>query len=159
MQSKRNNGLERIWLLDCALLWLLILTCFVSEKHNCSSSEFLCVNNVPPSRRCIPRSWVCDGDMDCADGYDERQNCTRGSCSENDFTCSNGQCVPGSYRWVGTKNFPVDLSHPLGQSWRILWAWWHQCLWLRVLLMGYDMLRFFKNHKEKKRNFKSKKVF
>lgn len=103
-------------------VWFLTLACFVSEKHNCSSSEFLCVNNMPPSRRCIPQSWVCDGDMDCADGYDERQNCTRGSCSENDFTCSNGQCVPDSYRWMGIKILPrkpqpsigAELTYPLG---------------------------------------------
>uniref|UniRef100_A0A8C0TXJ2 Low-density lipoprotein receptor-related protein 2 n=1 Tax=Canis lupus familiaris TaxID=9615 RepID=A0A8C0TXJ2_CANLF len=68
------------------------------ESHNCSSSEFLCANNVPPSRKCIPKSWVCDGDADCTDGYDEHQNCTRRSCSGNDFTCSNGLCVPHSYR-------------------------------------------------------------
>ncbi|XP_059560178.1 low-density lipoprotein receptor-related protein 2 [Myotis daubentonii] len=68
------------------------------ERHRCSGSEFLCVNNVPPSRRCIPQSWVCDGDADCTDGYDERQNCTRGSCSGNDFICNDGQCIPDSYR-------------------------------------------------------------
>ncbi|KAI5929752.1 Low-density lipoprotein receptor-related protein 2 [Manis javanica] len=68
------------------------------ESHTCSSLEFFCVNSAPPSRRCIPQSWVCDGDADCADGYDEYQNCTRRSCSENDFTCNNGLCVPRWYR-------------------------------------------------------------
>uniref|UniRef100_A0A3Q2H8C7 Low-density lipoprotein receptor-related protein 2 n=1 Tax=Equus caballus TaxID=9796 RepID=A0A3Q2H8C7_HORSE len=68
------------------------------ENRSCSGSQFHCVHSTPPSRRCIPQSWVCDGDADCADGYDEHQNCTRRSCSENEFTCSNGLCVPHSYR-------------------------------------------------------------
>ncbi|XP_058889689.1 low-density lipoprotein receptor-related protein 2-like isoform X2 [Acipenser ruthenus] len=67
-------------------------------NRNCTASEFICVNNQPPQRRCIPRAWVCDGDADCSDAYDEHQNCTRKSCSENEYTCSNGLCVSGSYR-------------------------------------------------------------
>nr|XP_010969732.1 low-density lipoprotein receptor-related protein 2 isoform X1 [Camelus bactrianus] len=68
------------------------------ENHSCSSSEFHCVNSVPPSRRCIPQSWVCDGDADCSDAYDEHQNCTRRTCSANEFTCTNGLCVPDWFR-------------------------------------------------------------
>ncbi|XP_060033733.1 low-density lipoprotein receptor-related protein 2 [Erinaceus europaeus] len=73
------------------------------ERHQCAnytcpSSSFLCANSVPPSRRCIPWSWVCDGDADCSDGYDEVQNCTRRACYEHEFNCSNGRCVPNTYR-------------------------------------------------------------
>ncbi|XP_069472259.1 low-density lipoprotein receptor-related protein 2 isoform X2 [Ambystoma mexicanum] len=67
-------------------------------SRNCTAAEFTCVNNRPPMRRCIPRGWVCDGDADCSDAYDEHQNCTRRSCGENEFTCSNGLCVRNSYR-------------------------------------------------------------
>ncbi|XP_068936741.1 low-density lipoprotein receptor-related protein 2 isoform X2 [Petaurus breviceps papuanus] len=66
--------------------------------RNCTRSEFMCVNNQPPLRRCIPRAWICDGDADCSDAYDEHQNCTRRSCTENEFTCGNGLCVRNSYR-------------------------------------------------------------
>ncbi|KAM9664148.1 low-density lipoprotein receptor-related protein 2 [Trichechus inunguis] len=68
------------------------------ENHTCASYEFFCVNSVPPSRRCIPQAWVCDGDADCSDAYDEHQNCTRRSCSANEFTCNNGLCIRNSYR-------------------------------------------------------------
>ncbi|KAG8510408.1 Low-density lipoprotein receptor-related protein 2 [Galemys pyrenaicus] len=88
------------------------------ESYTCSGSSFLCVNSVPPSRRCIPQAWVCDGDVDCADGYDEHQNCTRRSCSENEFTCNNGLCIPSMFR-CDRRNDCGDSSDERGCSYPI----------------------------------------
>uniref|UniRef100_A0A7I4Y2L8 EGF-like domain-containing protein n=1 Tax=Haemonchus contortus TaxID=6289 RepID=A0A7I4Y2L8_HAECO len=42
--------------------------------------------------RCIPRSWRCDGDIDCKNEEDER-NCTT-TCGPEEFQCSKDQPVP-----------------------------------------------------------------
>lgn len=39
---------------------------------NCSMDEFLCES----SKKCILSDWVCDGDRDCDDGFDEL-NCSK----------------------------------------------------------------------------------
>uniref|UniRef100_A0A8U8BUY5 Low-density lipoprotein receptor-related protein 2 n=1 Tax=Geospiza parvula TaxID=87175 RepID=A0A8U8BUY5_GEOPR len=44
------------------------------------------------------QSWVCDDEEDCEDGSDEHQQCPGRTCSSQQFTCSDGQCVPGAYR-------------------------------------------------------------
>ena len=44
------------------------LISFSLAYPRCSDSQFDCGD------RCIPRSWRCDGDNDCANGTDE-QNC------------------------------------------------------------------------------------
>ncbi len=43
------------------------------QYTGCDSSEFAC-----ESGQCIPGFWVCDGDLDCLGGDDER-NCTDGT--------------------------------------------------------------------------------
>lgn len=83
------------------VLYVTVSICFsCPANRTCSGLEFTCVNNRPPQRKCIPQDWVCDGDADCSDAYDEHQNCTRRSCSANEFSCSNGLCIRSSYRSV-----------------------------------------------------------
>ena len=41
-----------------------------SVQMNCNENTFNCsIGNL----QCLPRLWVCDGDMDCSDGSDEAQ--------------------------------------------------------------------------------------
>ncbi|XP_071498786.1 uncharacterized protein [Diadema antillarum] len=47
-------------------------------------------------QRCLPRSWVCDGDLDCENGEDER-NCR----CDSGFQCSSGVCINSNYQCDG----------------------------------------------------------
>ena len=69
-----------------------------------NSWDFTCAN-----QRCIPKTWVCDGDDDCLDNSDENQNCTKPTCSENEFRCSSGRCIPNSFH-CDTDNDCGDFS-------------------------------------------------
>ena len=76
----------------------------------CDSDQFTCSNG-----QCITGTWVCDKDEDCDDGSDE-VDCGKfcftlllnhlqflknlfiiTGCDSDQFTCSNGQCIPGKY--------------------------------------------------------------
>ena len=56
--------------------YLLSLCTFSSISVQCSSTEFTCVN----PRKCVPVSYICDGDNDCGDNSDET-NCAGKVCS------------------------------------------------------------------------------
>ena len=73
-----------------------------------NSWDFTCAN-----QRCVPQSWVCDGDDDCLDNSDEMQNCTKPTCSANEFQCKSGRCVPSSFR-CDSENDCGDFSDETG---------------------------------------------
>lgn len=49
----------------------LVDSLLLTDKTSCSEGEVQCDNFI-----CIEEAWVCDGDDDCQDGFDER-NCGR----------------------------------------------------------------------------------
>ncbi|KAH9487496.1 hypothetical protein Btru_074770, partial [Bulinus truncatus] len=59
--------------------------------RTCLPNEIKCDNNL-----CIPANWVCDGDNDCRDNWDER-DCYH-SCAADQYMCTDGsKCFPDSY--------------------------------------------------------------
>ncbi|KAJ8345126.1 hypothetical protein SKAU_G00293190 [Synaphobranchus kaupii] len=59
----------------------------------CSSTEFSCGGLV---NSCVPIEWRCDGNFDCENRADEA-NCVPKTCTDDEFTCNNGQCVSASF--------------------------------------------------------------
>lgn len=62
------------------------------SRPRCGPDRFKCLDG----NGCIPKRWVCDGKAECRDGSDEI-NCDQRECSENDFKCDNGICIPSKY--------------------------------------------------------------
>lgn len=67
----------------------------------CLNYQFKCVK----SKKCIHKSWICDGEPDCLDGEDEAAStCLSNKCSDNEFMCSNGKCIMEREKCDGTNH-------------------------------------------------------
>ncbi|XP_059825945.1 prolow-density lipoprotein receptor-related protein 1-like [Hypanus sabinus] len=64
-----------------------------TDIRSCQIHEISCGSG---SHQCIPVSWKCDGEKDCANGGDE-ENCSTFTCSNVEFTCSSGRCISKSF--------------------------------------------------------------
>ncbi|XP_076180736.1 terribly reduced optic lobes isoform X6 [Ptiloglossa arizonensis] len=64
----------------------------------CHYDEATCSN-----RECIPKSYICNGRVDCTDGSDEMR-CSPHGCEPNEFRCNTTQCVSKLWRCDGDKD-------------------------------------------------------
>ncbi|CAD5120852.1 DgyrCDS9404 [Dimorphilus gyrociliatus] len=63
--------------------------------HYCQPNEYQCENSM----KCIDKRLVCNGDYDC--GYKDLSDEEKCPCGEDEFTCSDGKCIPLEQRCDG----------------------------------------------------------
>ncbi|ENN73360.1 hypothetical protein YQE_10039, partial [Dendroctonus ponderosae] len=82
-------------------------------KHSVYAGDFPRCN---ATGRCIPKSWMCDGEVDCENGQDENPagGCnTRTACTDQQFECGKGgHCVNRSYYCDGDKDCQDGSDEP-----------------------------------------------
>ncbi|XP_078043463.1 terribly reduced optic lobes isoform X5 [Augochlora pura] len=69
-----------------------------NKPHVCQYDEATCSNG-----ECIPKSYVCNGRLDCTDGSDEMR-CSPHGCEPNEYRCNNTQCVSKVWRCDGDRD-------------------------------------------------------
>uniref|UniRef100_A0A0N7ZAT8 Uncharacterized protein n=1 Tax=Scylla olivacea TaxID=85551 RepID=A0A0N7ZAT8_SCYOL len=73
-----------------------------NAPRSCHAGYFQCDEGL-----CIPEALVCDGELNCIAGNDEK-NCAREgkarSCFPGYFQCALGNCIPGNLVCDGELN-------------------------------------------------------
>ena len=86
----------------------------VLSDHVCPG-EFACIDE------CIPRKWVCDGNMDCNDGRDE-QNCLVETTTPIVGTTTTPGTTTTAYSSTTTQ--PTTLPPHIGiNKIKLIWKW------------------------------------
>uniref|UniRef100_A0A672N2Y4 Low-density lipoprotein receptor-related protein 2-like n=1 Tax=Sinocyclocheilus grahami TaxID=75366 RepID=A0A672N2Y4_SINGR len=105
-----------------------------SDEQNCA--ERTCQpehTKCQTTNICIPRSYLCDGDNDCGDNSDESpthcgefprptlslgpacvlHSSATSTCSQNEFRCSSGRCIPGHWYCDGGTDCNDGSDEPI----------------------------------------------
>lgn len=73
----------------------------------CQTYEFRC----PSNKKCIHKTWLCDGEPDCPKMEDESDAvCSINKCEENQFRCTNGKCIEERDKCDGTNHCSDGLD-------------------------------------------------
>ena len=83
----------------------------IGKGVDCKIFSFFCPND----NKCIHDNWVCDGYMDCRNGYDEDPLFCNRTCKGYKFTCPDGPCIPESQKCDGLKQCPGGQDELLPQ--------------------------------------------
>ncbi|XP_046473466.1 very low-density lipoprotein receptor isoform X2 [Neodiprion pinetum] len=103
--------IRRLTAAASSLLFVLAITASVNLVHGfstesagaCPLRQYRCDN-----AKCIPVTWVCDGDNDCEDNSDERtEECkSTKACTDAEFRCTNGRCILKNWQCDGENDCP-----------------------------------------------------
>ena len=61
----------------------------------CPPGQFHCATGS----HCLSERFVCDGEDDCDDGSDEKEDmCRSAKCQPEEFKCSDGKCINSNWK-------------------------------------------------------------
>jgi hypothetical protein len=71
-------------------------------------TTLICYKHLKCSSSCLDWSEICDEKIDCIDGGLDEEHCWKleiNECNDNEYQCSNGQCIPKKFHRDGKNIF------------------------------------------------------